>query len=232
MAGVVRGLARYFNGGGAPRNAVAALHDAVRAATAADGGLSVAGSPACEAVLAAMAAVDAADLGVGPGAWCAAEARSGRRCDVWHVPVAESPEYSICVFLLGPGARIPAHDHPGMTVLSKILQGSLDVASFDILADNGDGTFAAAARRRTVDAPRFSELYAARDNVHEFVAGPEGACVLDVLSPPYDAAGGRDCHYVRVVRADGAAAVLEIYADGAEPDFTCLSAPYGGLDPS
>ena len=136
MAGVVRGLARYFNGGGAPRNAVAALHDAVRAAAAADGGLSVAGSPACEAVLAAMAAVDAADLGVGPGAWCAAEARSGRRCDVWHVPVAESPDYS-CVFLLGPGARIPAHDHPGMTVLSKILQGSLDVASFDIVADNG-----------------------------------------------------------------------------------------------
>ena len=119
-----------------------------------------------------------------------------------------------------------------MTVLSKILQGSLDVASFDILADNGDGTFAAAARRRTVEAPRFSELYAARDNVHEFVAGPEGACVLDVLSPPYDAAGGRDCHYVRVVRADGAAAVLELYPDGAEPDFTCLSAPYGGLDPS
>ncbi|KAH8066817.1 hypothetical protein JL721_8003 [Aureococcus anophagefferens] len=71
MAGVVRGLARYFNGGGAPRNAVAALHDAVRAATAADGGLSVAGSAACEAVLAAMAAVDAADLGVGPGAWYA-----------------------------------------------------------------------------------------------------------------------------------------------------------------
>ena len=90
----------------------------------------------------------------------------------------------------------------------------------------------AAARRRTVEAPRFSELYAARDNVHEFVAGPEGACVLDVLSPPYDAAGGRDCHYVRVVRADGAAATLELYADGAEPDFTCLSAPYGGLDPS
>eukprot|EP00553_Chaetoceros_curvisetus_P007293 CAMPEP_0204618946 /NCGR_PEP_ID=MMETSP0717-20131115/5449_1 /ASSEMBLY_ACC=CAM_ASM_000666 /TAXON_ID=230516 /ORGANISM="Chaetoceros curvisetus" /LENGTH=329 /DNA_ID=CAMNT_0051632813 /DNA_START=1 /DNA_END=990 /DNA_ORIENTATION=- len=46
--------------------------------------------------------------------------------------------FSAGVFVFPPGYEIPLHNHPGMTVLSLVLYGSLKVKTFDIIDDAND----------------------------------------------------------------------------------------------
>ena len=50
----------------------------------------------------------------------------------------------------------------------------------------------------SLQAPDFAILFPYEGNLHEFVAGPTGAAVLDVLLPPYDVDGRRDCTFYEV----------------------------------
>jgi len=57
------------------------------------------------------------------------------------------------------------------------------------------------AYRNTIDvleAPNVASLYPYEGNLHEFVAGPYGAAVLDVLLPPYDDERKRDCTFYNI----------------------------------
>jgi hypothetical protein len=54
----------------------------------------------------------------------------------------------------------------------------------------------------TIVAPDCTVLYPHVGNLHEFIAGPKGAAVLDVLLPPYDADHHRDCTFYDIVEDD------------------------------
>ena len=63
-----------------------------------------------------------------------------------------------------------------------------------------------AAFKNEVDhlqAPDVTALYPYEGNLHEFVAGPHGAAVLDVLLPPYDNGQNRDCTFYNIQNLDG-----------------------------
>ena len=197
-------------------NAVADLHKAVRDAARQNANDLKQPGPHIDALLNAMSAVDAAALGIDdvqrPGA-----------CT--YLGIVENEEYSIAAFVLKPGAKIPLHDHPNMTVLSKVVRGSLRVTSFDVGADGK-------ARRSislmtSADGP--AALYPSVNNVHEFQAGAGGAVVLDVIVPPYDEDSGRACHYFEAVSVRGGAFELREIPEPA--DFECLGAVYQGLRP-
>jgi cysteamine dioxygenase len=165
------------------------------------------------------------------------------------------------IFLLPPGAEIPLHDHPGMTVLTRVLFGSLDVFACDwsgetsavgnqspALGPSKDCLDSATSKARPailrfdgrIDAPATSVLTPDRGNLHTFRASaPHGCAVLDVITPPYDAAWGRPCTYYRrsalrrgaVDSGAGNSAPREelfLLEEFSADDFFCGSEPYRG----
>ena len=142
-----------------------------------------------------------------------------------YLGIVENDEYAIAAFILKPGATIPLHDHPGMTVLSKVVSGSLRVTSFDV--DNEGKARRSISVMTSADGP--AALYPCQDNIHEFQAGDGGAVVLDVIVPPYDEDAGRACHYFEAVAISGGVFSLREIPEPA--DFECLGAVYQGLRP-
>ena len=197
-------------------NAIKALDDAVFDAVVHDAAALTQHGPQIDALLNAMAAVDAAALNIDgvqrPGA-----------CT--YLGIVEHADYAIAAFVLAPHARIPLHDHPNMTVLSRVVRGSLRVTSFDV--DNEGKARRSISLMTSADGP--AALFPSVNNVHEFQAGAGGACVLDVIVPPYDEDAGRACHYFEAVAIRGG--VFELREIPEPADFECLGAVYQGLRP-
>nr|GMC60231.1 plant cysteine oxidase 3 [Ipomoea batatas] len=133
------------------------------------------------------------------------------RVDRWAQPITyvdiyEGQSFTMCIFCFPTSAVIPLHDHPGMTVLSKVLYGSLHVKGYDWVEPpcirkseqqvNLQVRLAKLSVDRVVTAPCGpSVLYPkSGGNLHCFTAVTPCA-VLDILAPPYDEAAGRRCTY-------------------------------------
>lgn len=95
------------------------------------------------------------------------------------------------------------------------------------------------AYRKQVDhleAPNCTMLFPYEGNLHEFVAGPKGAAVLDVLLPPYDHEHHRDCTFYQIQECtsmekhDSSRQPVWIIPTEQPEDFHCISGSYEHLD--
>ncbi|XP_039130788.1 plant cysteine oxidase 2-like [Dioscorea cayenensis subsp. rotundata] len=118
---------------------------------------------------------------------------------ITYATVYQCNNFSMCLFFLPPRAVIPLHDHPGMTVFTKILFGSMHIKSYDWIDPIHESTHSGLAKvvmDSVFTAPsKSSILYPnAGGNIHCFTAIT--SCVfLDVLGPPF--LDGRDCSYYK-----------------------------------
>ncbi|MQM09606.1 hypothetical protein Taro_042488 [Colocasia esculenta] len=124
-----------------------------------------------------------------------------------YTTIYQCKNFSMCIFFLPPTAVIPLHNHPGMTVFSKLLLGSMHIKSYDFVDPaKSINTTASSSRmnlaRLVVDsdftAPcDTSVLYPTTGgNIHTFTAITPCA-ILDVLGPPYSKEDDRDITYYR-----------------------------------
>lgn len=148
-------------------------------------------------LLAAVDCLTLEDVGLESG-WVSAQSRP------LYLPVLNRESYDLALFVLPKGYQLPTHDHPGMSVLSKVLHGALEVRSYDwteLVEDGARETKVGFAKtggplvKTPGDEAWF--LSAGNGNVHSFGAVEE-CVVFDLLVPPYDVDGDRDCHYYRV----------------------------------
>ncbi|KAK7380772.1 hypothetical protein VNO78_33291 [Psophocarpus tetragonolobus] len=115
--------------------------------------------------------------------------------------------FSLCLFFLPAKGVIPLHNHPGMTVFSRLLLGQMHIKSYDwvdheashhSLHQPSQLRLARLKANNVFTAPcDTSVLYPkSGGNMHEFTAITPCA-VLDVLGPPYSREDGRDCSYYK-----------------------------------
>lgn len=67
---------------------------------------------------------------------------------ILYTEIAAGEKYTMCIFALPAGAKLPLHDHPDMTVFSKVLWGEMQVAAYDrapVTSEEREGRPVAAA---------------------------------------------------------------------------------------
>ncbi|KAK9278461.1 hypothetical protein L1049_028026 [Liquidambar formosana] len=130
---------------------------------------------------------------------------------VTYLHLYECDKFSIGIFCLPPSGVIPLHNHPHMTVFSKLLFGSMHIKSYDWVADRPSSANESVSSsylpspgihlaKIHIDsdftAPCDTSILfpASGGNMHCFTALTSCA-VLDVLGPPYSDSEGRHCSY-------------------------------------
>ncbi|CAL5406660.1 unnamed protein product [Camellia sinensis] len=121
------------------------------------------------------------------------------------------------IFCMPPSSIIPLHNHPGMTVLSKLLYGTLNVKLFHWIDVPGRSDQLQGARpaklvrngeMRAPFEPRI--LYpSCGGNIHSFKAVTPCA-IFDILSPPYSSEDGRHCTYFKSLQEQICQGTLEL----------------------
>ena len=83
----------------------------------------------------------------------------------------DSEDYRLVLFFIKKGTRMPLHDHPNMAVMTRLLEGSMALASYDWV--EATSNLARYCGTEEVTAPCTHHLNPLENNVHEFTAGPQ-----------------------------------------------------------
>ena len=149
--------------------------------------------------------------------------------------IVETNNFHVSIFIIPKNSKLPLHDHPNMSVLSKVIKGTLKMKSYNIIEKNiemksGKKMFPAQIIHDNIIKTNQDKswlLTPSINNIHEFEAINETAVVFDVLMPPYDDNDERPCNF------------YEEYIDNEENNFLSIAeepilpstVAYGGYRP-
>lgn len=155
---------------------------------------------------------------------------------VTFVDIWKDEDFSMSIFILKPGTRLPMHDHPGMHGLIRVIHGRMNAFgyslvdrkrgdSYEPLHRSGAGDCYSARKGDIFTAQRLSAvsgdavdsgseclvLTPADGNIHEIRTTDSAAAFFDILAPPYDdhRYGPHQCHYYRELPTEHLASAQE-----------------------
>ncbi|CAN8233120.1 unnamed protein product [Cochlearia groenlandica] len=140
------------------------------------------------------------DVDVSPKMSCFRSKVMGKSPLVTYLHIYKCNIFSIGIFCLPPNGVIPLHNHPEMTVFSKLLFGTMHIKSYDWVANSPqqslDTRLAKVKVNSEFTAPCDTSILYPNDggNMHCFTA-ITACAVLDVIGPPYSDPAGRHCTY-------------------------------------
>lgn len=190
------------------------LYETCKEVFASSGTGIVPSSEDIERLRAVLDKMEPVDVGLSPEMPYFRTTAGQRTPPITYLHLYENNKFSMGIFCLPPSGVIPLHNHPGMTVFSKLLFGTMHIKAYDwveVGAENGVSacvyTSSGTAPSRSVrlakvkvdadfTAPCNSSILYPADggNMHCFTA-VTACAVLDVLGPPYSDPDGRHCSY-------------------------------------
>lgn len=161
-----------------------------------------------EKLVSIMSNLTAQDVNLDPGLLLPCSRSSA---PVTYIEILEHPRFTINMFVLRPGSKLPLHDHPQMHGICKVVQGKVRIRNFTLeMEDSAVENKRIIARIEPekivseLDSPVV--LTPKKGNIHEIQAVDGGAAFVDVLAPPYlsdiDGRGPRPCHYFIEVKSN------------------------------
>ncbi|CAH0555495.1 unnamed protein product [Brassicogethes aeneus] len=141
------------------------------------------------------------------------------KAPVSYIDIFEDDNFTVGIFVLRPGMKLPLHDHPEMFGLIKVISGKIKVRSFSMVQNETGGskgffkkTFFkdSVLKSNVVVVEKCDDIILDKNsescilepdikNLHEIESVDGPAAFIDILSPPYDTeiplVGPRKCNY-------------------------------------
>lgn len=141
--------------------------------------------------------------------------------------VCLTKKYHLVVFIIPPGRKLPLHDHPGMTVISKLVVGQIFCSTYTKHPSFNDCFLKTDMTKSNTDKPWY--LTSSEGNFHEFVA-LKPSVIFDIILPPYDDNEGRICTYYSATEHQPG--LWKLHSKDAPNDILPYLVPYKGIKPS
>ncbi|XP_019870600.1 2-aminoethanethiol dioxygenase [Aethina tumida] len=151
------------------------------------------------------------------------------KAPVTYIDIFENHHFTVGVFVLKPGMKLPLHDHPEMHGLIKVISGKIKVRSYSVVQNESTSQSNLFAIRN-LKASRFAQLRSnillveknddvvldaqsetcilepEKRNLHEIESVDGPAAFIDILAPPYESiipnVGERKCNYYCILSQD------------------------------
>ncbi|CAD5110863.1 DgyrCDS229 [Dimorphilus gyrociliatus] len=170
------------------------------------------------------------------------------RAPVYYIHMFENQFFTMCIFVLKNGTRMPLHDHPHMTGILKVLYGNLTIKSYSNIRDpeyNAADELPLEIRShlrkdQVIKKVKFDGekhlnekdccyLTEKTGNFHTLSAMDGPAAFLDILAPPYSESLGRNCSYYKeLLKSDESEMVY--LSETSSREYWCETAPYLGIN--